>query len=80
MKISIKSVPYLQNSAPEITSEMFDVIWGEWWKFRIYKEVGSIEQIEILINQAFKGSPIHFYITINGVPGNQIKKIIKKEQ
>jgi hypothetical protein len=67
MKISIKSKSYINNPAPMITTEMFDIIWGEWWKHRIYHVVDCIETIDIEINQAFSSSPVHFYITVNGV-------------
>jgi len=67
MKISIKSEPYFNNPAPTLTAEMFDIIWGEWWKFRIYHAVECVETIDIKVNQAYSGSPVHFYITVNGV-------------
>ncbi len=67
MKISIKSEPYIKCPKPKLTKKMFDWFWTTLWSLRLEQYTDAIETIDIRLNSALEFTPVHFYITINGV-------------
>lgn len=67
MKIRIKSEPYIKCPAPKLTRNLFDWFWNDFWSLNLSHFVDSLETIDIRLNQALPYTPIHFYITVNGV-------------
>jgi len=75
IRIEIKSEPFINCPAPEITEKMLDWLFLTMWSTRFEHWFKKVNSIQIRANQSYKGSgKIHFYIIIN----NSIKKVFYK--
>lgn len=66
MKVEIQRQRFLNNPCPPISRKVFDYFWRNLYSFRFQHYVNEIKHLKIVINQACPGTPLHFYVMLNG--------------